>query len=79
MAITNPKLLRLWLPHQYWAYAERQRVSSVLAVPLVHDRRVLGTFLLWRERGQPAFGAADEAYVSVLAGRLAVALAHPPR
>jgi hypothetical protein len=70
ISITSPRQLRLWLPGEYAAFAERVGVGHVLAAALTNRSRVVGTLLLWRERGQSAFAEADEAYVSALASRL---------
>ena len=78
MGICNAGTLRLWLPPAYWNYAERSRVSDVLAAAVVHAGEVLGTLLLWREQGAAPFREAEQAYVAALADRLAVALAHEP-
>jgi hypothetical protein len=72
--VTHPRLLRLWLPAEYARCAQRIGVTDIFATALVDRGRVLGTLLLWRERGQPAFVAADEEYVIALAARLAFAL-----
>ena len=71
----RPRQFRLWLPEAYWHYAEGTPMTSVLAAALRQRRGVVGTLLLWREGDQPAFDAADEAYVVELAARLAQALA----
>jgi GAF domain-containing protein len=73
VAISIPWLLELWLPAAYLAYAKRTQISNVLAAALVRQGTVQGTLLLWREHGQPAFSEADEAYVTGLAARLALA------
>ena len=78
MAISSPRLLRLWLPEAYWPYAERTGVSGVLAAALRDRDRVFGTLLLWRERDQPAFNELDQAYVVSLAARLTLGLATHP-
>ena len=75
MRIRSPHLLRLWLPSEYALYAERVGVGAVLATALMCRRRVVGTLLLWRERGQRAFTDGDEAYVAALGERLALGLA----
>jgi GAF domain-containing protein len=74
MRVSNPRLLRLWFPSEYALYAERVGVGALLATALICRRRVVGTLLLWRERGQRAFSDSDEAYVAALADRLALAL-----
>jgi hypothetical protein len=78
MAISSPRLLRLWLPEAYWAYVERTGVSGVLAAALRDRNRVFGTLLLWRERDYPAFDELDQAYVVSLAARLTLGLATHP-
>jgi GAF domain-containing protein len=78
MAISSPRVLRLWLPETYWPSAERAGVSSVLAAALRDRDRVFGTLLLWREHDQPAFNELDEAYVVSLAARLTLGLARHP-
>jgi hypothetical protein len=78
MAISSPRVLRLWLPEAYWPSAERAEVSSVLAAALRDRERVFGTLLLWRERDEPAFNELDQAYVVSLATRLALGLATLP-
>jgi hypothetical protein len=74
MPIGSAHVLRLWLPHAYWSYLERVRVQGVLAAPLARGGQVLGTLLLWRECEQATYAEADQAYVSALAGRLALDL-----
>jgi hypothetical protein len=74
MRIDSPAVLRLWLPDEYWPYAERAALSGVLAVALTRRTSVLGTLLLWRERDQPAFADADQDYVVEVAARIALAL-----
>jgi GAF domain-containing protein len=74
MPIVNPQQLGLWLPNEYTVLAEGAGVCAVLAAALTNRSRVVGTLLLWRERGQPAFADADEAYVSALARRLGLGL-----
>jgi GAF domain-containing protein len=78
MAISSPRLLRLWLPDAYWPYVERTGVNSVLAAALRDHNRVFGTLLLWRERDHPAFDELDLAYVVSLAARLTLGLATDP-
>jgi GAF domain-containing protein len=79
MPIGSPRLLRLWLPDAYWPYVEQVGVSGVLAAALRDRDRVVGTVLLWREHGQPAFDESDQAYVVSLGARLALGLAAHPR
>jgi hypothetical protein len=77
MPISQPRLMRLWLPPQLWACAETAEVNSVLACALVRARCLVGTLLLWRERKHSAFVEEDLSYVTALGERLALAL--PPR
>jgi GAF domain-containing protein len=74
MPISDPSLLRLWLPRAYWSYVERYPLSSVLAAPMLQRGRVRGTLVLWREQPRPAFDDADQAYVAAVANRLAAAV-----
>jgi hypothetical protein len=74
MPIVNPRQLELWLPSAYLPLAEGTGVCGVLAAALTNRSRVVGTLLVWRERGQPPFAEADEAYVSALATRLGLGL-----
>jgi GAF domain-containing protein len=75
MQLGSPRLWRLWLPPEYWAYADRVYIRAVLAAALVRHGRVVGTLLLWREgETAAAFTAADQAYVVAMAARLALGL-----
>src|SRR5262249_10013196 len=71
MEVGSARTLRLWLPSAYWMYAERTEVRGVLAAALARRGQVLGTLLLWREQEQAPYVAAEQAFVSALAGRLA--------
>jgi len=75
MDVGSTGTLRLWLPPAYWTYLERTRVRRVLAAALVRRGQVRGTLLLWREQDQAEYVAADQAFVSELAGRLAQGIA----
>ena len=76
MRLGNPRLWRLWLPPAYWAYADQVHIKAVLAAALTKHGRVVGTLLLWREgETAAAYSAADQAYVTAMATRLALALA----
>lgn len=74
MNIQDRRVLRLWLPPPYWPYVERVGVASVLGLAIRARSRPVGTLLLWRQPGLPAFDRADQEYVACLAGRLAQAL-----
>lgn len=75
MRIGNPRLWRLWLPPAYWTYADQVHVAAVLAAALSRHGRVVGTLLLWREGASArCFTAADQAFVTAMAGRLALGL-----
>ncbi|MDQ6673758.1 MAG: hypothetical protein M3069_23940 [Chloroflexota bacterium] len=78
MAISNPSMLRLWLPEVYWPYTDCAAVSGVLAAPLIDREWVFGALLMWRERDQPRFDELDQAYVVSLAQRLALGLVTHP-
>ena len=74
MPVGSSRVLHLWLPRAYWSYVDEQGVSGVLAAGLKRRGHVFGTLLLLREGDRGAFGEADQAYVTALADRLAVAL-----
>jgi GAF domain-containing protein len=76
MAIGEVWVARLWLPEPYWAHLERHGITSVLGAPLrTPAGSLLGTLVVWRERDQPAYTGADEAFLNALAGRLALGIA----
>jgi GAF domain-containing protein len=74
MPVGSSRVLHLWLPPAYWSYVDEQGVSGVLAAGLKRRGHVFGTLLLLREGDRGAFGESDQAYVTALAERLAVAL-----
>jgi GAF domain-containing protein len=74
MNIENRRVLRLWLPAPYWPYVERVGIASVMGLAIRARSRPVGTLLLWRQPGLPAFDRADQEYVACLAARLALAL-----
>jgi GAF domain-containing protein len=76
MPLGNARVLRLWLPAAYREYVEQCGVHSMLATALVRHGQVLGTLLLWREDGQPAFVEDDQAYVCEVAARVSLGLSH---
>jgi signal transduction histidine kinase len=66
--ITQDARFRGWWP------AAHPQMRSFLGVPIVSSGDIIGAFYLTDKRGEPAFSAADEAAVVLLASHAAVAI-----
>jgi GAF domain-containing protein len=74
MTRVPPARLRLWTHVGYWPVLERLQIHSVLVVPVVVGRRVLGSIEASRDRTRRGYAEYDRGFLETLGRRIGIAL-----